>query len=548
MILIALLGLWAASLVLHTLVAVSSGKSTILIFFVQTTFTITYQLSFMDAIAALSNRKTSRSNIPPPLQWVLCFFPMDHLTRSLFIALIPFAMMMLISFTFLLHRILFLCLKGLRLTSGGDEDEPPIEFSDVDPEAEPLLLDDGNGDVRIIEEDDGFGIRDVGASVRLKSALTRSTVDSESNARYSLARSSIQPASTIDSETFYSRRTIGFELSDSDEEDRSTEAHDYHAVPLDESEQPRMSLGHSRKYDEIVKTRYGSDYGETGVKLVNMTMGHDGYDSDAYLSTDSASPDKPSIKLVDVDLGPVEKQDAATYQELYTWQTETAFFHRYRLIRTALSLFATSFTSILGAVMSTVGCVTLYDGNKVLLAAPSISCESDRFRYWRYLYILFLPYLAAVLATILGKLIYGYHKNQLSRTDVRFGVWYEMYKPKLFAWKVTEFARRFCLSIAGNLFLADPLARASVLAVLLVIFLLIQLLAMPYKQRLENRLEALSLFSLTFISLIVLWQSRERSTSNIPALLAWTLAVLVAATIAAAFTIKKLHTLAVWRR
>jgi hypothetical protein len=133
--------------------------------------------------------------------------------------------------------------------------------------------------------------------------------------------------------------------------------------------------------------------------------------------------------------------------------------------------------------------------------------------------------------------------KRVSLMDVRFGVWYEMYRSKLFAWKLTEMVRRLCIAIASNLLIAEPQLRASVLAILALIFLVIQLIARPYRQQLENILESLSLASLALLSIVILWYSRHRyiTTANGAALGAWIIVITMLIVIVCGFLARKIR-------
>jgi predicted outer membrane repeat protein len=438
MIFIALLILWASSIILHSLVAVSSGKSTILIFFVQTSITVSNQVSISEAFGLQSNHS---KGLPKIVQYILCFFPMDHLTRSLIIGLIPFMMIVCILLTFGIHRLV----KIVRSKWAIFRIQRQSRFEDVPHR-----------------------------SLHIK--LVRNTVSTN--------------------EELLPRPSYGYEFEDDAVEDDET-----------------MSSSEDKLLMDLVA------------------------DSGAVGGSDFETIDD-EIECND----PIQRVENETSKVMEEWRIRSAFFHTDRMIRTVLALYASSFTSILGVIMASVGCVELMNGMKVLQSAPSIQCDSKRLNLWRFLYILFIPYLAIVFIIILAKLIRGYLKNTLSRTDVRYGAWYEMYKPHLFGWKLTEFARRICLSLASNSLASKPIVRASVLAIILIICLTVQLLARPYNQKLENRLEAVSLISLSLISVIIIWQSRNTHASAIPATLTWSIIICITVLFVAAFSIRKLST------
>jgi hypothetical protein len=246
-----------------------------------------------------------------------------------------------------------------------------------------------------------------------------------------------------------------------------------------------------------------------------------------------------------VQLDPVLRADADRFQDVYRWQTESTFFHPFRLIRTVLSLMAGSFSSVLGIATLTMDCIVLLDGRRVLQSAPSVSCDSSQFRLFRNLNGLFIPYMAFVFMALLVKLVHAYWNDRLTPMDVRFGVWYEMYKPRFFAWKLTEMIKRLVISIVAKLLLSVPTGRSLALSGLCMLFLTIHLMSMPYKQSLENQLETLSAAGLAIMSLATLWNSRslESATGDASAFattLAWLTTIIISIVIAGAFAVKKL--------
>jgi predicted outer membrane repeat protein len=459
---IAILTLWVVVLIFHSIISVSSGKSSILIFFLSTSFTITYQIPIVDVFSSGGNQVRVFS-MPRSLEPFVCLFPMNLLERTLLTAMVPFIMMILITLTFIIHRIVWIIYKLVKRSRGGSSPAVPAsEFS---------LLRPTNAATEAASSD-----------------------PSKPSSRY------------------------GYEVSDYEEED------DGDAVSGDESHE---DVGDQRG------APYGGAQETSGLPAEPSSASPLGSSGDDALVFDDEETD---ILLSD-------SKNSAFFRELeekYRWQIENRFFHHYRLIRTLLTLFAATFSLILGTVMATSGCITLKDGSRVLQTAPGISCDSKYFRMWRILYAVFLPYLALVLAAILGKLISAYLSNELSQTDVRFGSWYEMFKPNLFAWKVVEMIRRICILCVGQLLLSDPPTRASLLAITMIGFLTLHLIAMPYRQKLENGLESLSLVTLSVVSLLVYWHSRQRIPYRLPAIFAWSLVILTALLIISGFAAHKL--------
>ena len=434
---LAFAGLWIAVLVLHHLLAVSSGKATIMIFFVQTAWSIRFQIPVVSTSA--SGLLSTHPSLYRFTSWILCLWPMNYLTRTILIASIPFVMIFQISLSFALYHI-FIRIRSF--ITGKDTGYGRLDSTSLPHDGEEPVLEDSDDE----------------------------TEDEISNRHLSLFR------------------TVSFEVGE--ESDLSEFEEDDHPSSTSAS------------------------------------------DTDGLLIDFAPNANEPSLDLDPPDSSN-QLREANIYQETYQYRVQNGYFHHYRLIRTVLSLFAGTFSSTLGIVMSTLGCIKLMDGQRVFAAAPSISCSSEQFRTVRTLYAVLLPWLVIVMGTMAAKLIHAYRNNALSTTDVRFGVWYEMYKPRFFGWKLSEFIRRTLVSTISNLLISEPSLRASMMCLLMLLSLTAQLIVRPYRHRLQNSLEILSLCTLTLISLCVLWYVRQQPETSIPstislALLIGTSVILVA--------------------
>lgn len=433
-------GLWIAVLVLHYLLAVSSGKATIMIFFVQTAWTIRFQIPVVST--SVAGLLSTRPSLYRFTSWILCLWPMNYLSRTILIASIPFIMMFQIALTFALYHA-FIRIRALIIgseTGYGKLDTSSLPYDAVEP-----LLEDSDDET---EDDLGPSNR----HLSLFRTVSNNDLDGESD-------------------------LSDFEVDRYDAATTSASDTDGLMIDFDPNVEPALEL------------------------------------------------DPPDVSN--------QLREANIYQDTYQYRVQNGYFHHYRLIRTVLSLYAGTFSSTLGIVMSTLGCIKLMDGQRVLAAAPSVSCSSEQFRTVRTLYAVLLPWLVIVMGTMAAKLIHGYRKNALSTTDVRFGVWYEMYKPRFFGWKLSELVRRTLVSIISNLLISEPSLRASMMCLLMLLSLTAQLIVRPYRHRLQNSLEILSLCSLTLISLCVLWYVRQQPETSIPstislALLIGTSVILVA--------------------
>lgn len=439
MIVLVLLGLWIGVLILHSLLAASSGKATILIFFVQSAWSIRSQIPVVSVSA--SNFITSHPALYRFISWLLCLWPMNYLQRTILIAIVPFIMMIQLSLTFGIYH---LCIRTKAKLFGSTTN---ISLMPLEDKNYTTLLDENGEDS---EDEEGFGSED--AMLQLKKGY-QSVNQSEDGFVTDLSESSDAGSSTSDSERLLS----DFEVESAAMEDIGT-----------------LEVANARR-------------------------------------------------------------EAFLYQDTYQYHLQNAYFHHYRLIRTLLSLFANTYSSILGIITSTIGCIELIDGQKVLVAAPAISCNSSQFKLIHKLYAVLIPWLVIIMVTIGAKLIQAYRSRSLSATDIRFGAWYEMYKPRVFAWKLTEFVRRTLLSTIGNLLIAQPSLRATMICLMMLLSLTVQLAVRPYRHRLQNSLETLAICSLILISLLVLWQAKDPEDTKWPGLLSLALMIITAIIVASSF-------------
>lgn len=442
LIVLAFCGLWVAVLVLHSMLAVSSGKATILIFFVQTAWSIRLQIPVVSSF--------SLTLLVRAANWVLCLWPMDFIDRKILFASVPFIMMAQLCLTFAGYYIYCIVRRTLCPSKAINDGYQSLSSTELSSGSlEDIVADQGAGYGALSDED----------------------------------------SLVSDADSF---------LYDSDS-------------ILNQSEM--LSNPEELNWSSLSE----AENGEQGRSLSNT------------LSIDSATFE--SLKALESH----EHIESILADETRVWVVQNAYFHHYRLIRTLLGLFANSFSAVLGIIMSTLGCIDLLDGSRVLAASPSISCTSSKFILMRKLYAFFIPWLLIVAGFIFGKLTHSYFKDKLSRTDVRFGVWYEMYKPKLFAWKIVEFIRRALIATIGDLLISERSLRALLLSVVMLLSLAVHLIASPYRHQLENNLESISLFFLTSIGLLVLWQSRQIVETSAPSQMSLVIMILISVVLCAAF-------------
>jgi hypothetical protein len=238
---------------------------------------------------------------------------------------------------------------------------------------------------------------------------------------------------------------------------------------------------------------------------------------------------------------PTSKDGTAlpTLGALRRWMYEKRFFHHYRLIRSLLAMLVFCYSSTSTLIFSLVDCVHIRGGGPFFLKIyPSLICDAKEFRPWLLSLIGLVPFVVCVFISICVMLFHGHRLGLLNQADVRFGIWYEMYKPKFFFWKVVELIRRLTLSAIFVFLNENVLVRGLLLSTSCFIILVAQALAWPYRRKLENSLETISTFILSVISITCIWHSKESQESkHIPATIIWVLIFVTSGIITIAFTV-----------
>jgi hypothetical protein len=436
-----LIGLWIITIGLHMLVAKSSGKSTILLYFVQTAWLVVKEMSFVPLLSSISGKepeeaKTTREN--PFITWVLCLYPMNGITRQLMFAMVPFIMATQLTITFLAHR-LFIALRH-RLRFGGEAAGfVPLNYG-------------SEGKSRSKRSNGPFQ-----ASSSFEEDESRATTAPENG---SCQTASMRTVSTDGDETLDTIQHLNDStFSDSETESwvqiESLNVDIYAEDPI--SEDPYRSLSSQGALDSTTS-------------------------KDALNYTRLKSPEEEVYDKVQF-LG------------------RSRFFHWDRYQRTLFSLFAQSYSAVSGLVMVFTDCTSSEGTGFYMFHDPDILCTGSYFKKWQLSMLFTVPWMLFVIVAISVRIFGGKKNGTLYKYDIRFGVWYEMFKSKWFFFKLWELLRRTIIGFP-LFYGSNPVNRGSTLAFLLIIYLSIQLLTQPYIQRIENLLASISAGALVILALL----------------------------------------------
>lgn len=600
LVVLAFILLWLLILVIHMIIAVSSGKSTILFYFVQTAMLFV-------------------SDIPPP--WdanpnsSICLFPMTPLHRRVLYVLVPIIMLFQILATFAIYWIYmrfirpllpekYRCLKPIIYEDNEDKDDA----------TKPLLmdLDDNEHDKRRIT---GEAV-DIPAKASLERSDSFSSVEpsytfmSLSIPKDSYTRPNLMPKAAprinrnaVPPPPGSRKSATSSDSSGSDETNSSSEASSNthhsqqstqsltpgfvaasapdseHAIFMPRVREKLVLLGDERNDPSQFIDESDMDGSDAPVHSDFDLSEDDGrfdhYDADASVDEDSVVVPTFGFELTDDEESEAElleselrewtltpeyktritehaeaddivfhSNDSAngprTLGALRRWVQQKRFFHHYRLIRTVIALVTFSYSAMTTLSFTLFDCVRVRGGGPTFLKIqPSISCYSDEYRRWKYSLIGLVPILFLIVVTIAWKLISGHFKGKLNQADVRFGLLYEMYKPRFFFWKIIELVRRAALTAIFVFINEQAITRGLALSGACFIILVAQALAWPYRRKLENSLETLSTFILSVISIASIWHTKDSSTASSAVI--WTLIFFTTFVIIVAFTVSTLR-------
>jgi predicted outer membrane repeat protein len=593
--------MWLVILVLHMLVAVSSGKSTILFYFVQTAILFASDVPFP--------WKTSDPNSS------LCLFPMTPLTRRLVLLLVPMIMMLQIALTFAAQRIYMNLINPLlpakyrigvvhepfhgydRLTLGHDDPQATLSSQTRERGRKSSTSASGfskhTGTESYLQDSDNEVLGSKNAASGTKVAIRRqlSRVDSFSSVEPSFTESAFlgeSPPSSMkptalkhglrwvdeskspDKEDIPTAgpsdfpHLIGTESESglsSGEESYATDDENVRDLPplpkvssnilLDDEDSESDAFGpisQPRDHEKgLLPDEDDSDETDTFLRQPVPVFGFE-------LSDDEESELDAELMHWDIVVNDqqthehflrserkrrketVVQESLPTLSALKRWMYEKRFFHHYRLIRTLLALTSFSYSSMSTFVFTVFDCIPIKGTkDKFLKAQPDMLCDSEDFKAWRYAAISFIPILFAFFVSICYKLFYGFYKRQLTQSDVRFGIFYEMYKPEFFFWKIIELLRRSALTAIIVFINEHAVTRGLILSGACFAILVAQALAWPFRRKLENSLETLSTFILAIISIAAIWHAKD--TSSAASLIIWVLIFCTTAIILTAFSI-----------
>lgn len=150
----------------------------------------------------------------------------------------------------------------------------------------------------------------------------------------------------------------------------------------------------------------------------------------------------------------------------------------------------------------------------VVFDSPAISCQDQSYLRWRPLavavlvaYVLLGPvWLAIGLCFANSKQLLGIDQT---RFQLRYGALFTMYRQQTFWWESAALLRRTVMVGATVLFSSNAAAKGLCVTLVCFVALVAQLLAHPFRDKVDQHLESASLCILVFVSLSVASYSNE---------------------------------------
>jgi hypothetical protein len=383
LLILAIVGLWIVTLVLHSLISRSSGKATILIYFLQTSYFLVSDLPLSPFFNALSGRSNSAlssssrgSSLMDLLGFFLCLAPMDIFWRQLLFASIPLIMGLQFVFTFAIyHLFIFLIRRINNYHRGSAAGKTESEWL-------------------------GFGSEDEDVVILSDQEQTHDNLSD-------LSGVSLEPITqVINMEIYEENENRGFDQIS--EQDRSTLG--YESIQIEDE---RSEISSSSDLDSIKANDEGDGF----------------VDPKATTS---------SNLLMDVSHDDMRRMSKQT-RFFHHYRLIRTLVYLFAQTFSSVLGFIMIFTDCRS--------VPNLPRDPYMAKSPSESCTSDKYRRWRLSLIFTVPWVVLVLGFVSYRLFYGRMKGLLSNQDVRFGVLYEMFRSKFFFWKLFELARRLLLAL-----------------------------------------------------------------------------------------------------
>lgn len=598
LVILAFFFLWALILVIHMIIAVSSGKSTILFYFVQTAALFVSDIPFP---WGGTNHNSS-----------ICIFPMTPLSRRALFVLVPIIMLVQIIATFGLYWIYMRFIRPLLPTKY--QFGTPIGLDDEDRDATKPLLVDYDEDLysRKTKDRKAADALDIAPKSSLERVDSFSSVEPSYSVmglsiaeRSSYSRPNLIPKVSVQprGQPPASQKSLSDESSVSDDTESSSSSSDSASaapsrrsggsggsddslgilgsppdsegiVIMPRTRERMVLLGEERRdpstlIEESDDSAIGTDF-----DISDREDPEFAFDNDALVSEDDIIVPTFGFELSEEEESETENLEAEllewtitpdykarhtgvivpddivfhsnemangpkTLGALRKWVQEKRFFHHYRLIRTVLAIASFTYSAATTFAFTMFDCVHIRHGPTFLKTQPSISCYSPEYRRWRLSLIALVPLMVSIFAVIAWKLISGHLKGKLNQADVRFGLLYEMYKPRFFFWKIIELFRRAALTGIFVFINEQAITRGLTLSGACFVILVAQALAWPYRRKLENSLETLSTFVLSVISIASIWHVKD--SSSVASIIIWILIFVTTFIIMVAFAVSTLR-------
>jgi hypothetical protein len=189
--------------------------------------------------------------------------------------------------------------------------------------------------------------------------------------------------------------------------------------------------------------------------------------------------------------------------------TQRACYQPIRYWRSFIDLYLFSYSTIANTLVGYLYCIEVGNGSNngemisVLFVSPTISCNSNGYKIW-YPIVIVTLIIVIILPPIAFVIWLTRHRTQFSNVQFssRFGTLYEPYNGTAYWWSSFVMLRRVIFTLVEVLLVILPSFKFMIFTFIHLLSLLIHTLVQPYHINLFNKIELITLLSLTSIGVL----------------------------------------------
>lgn len=196
-------------------------------------------------------------------------------------------------------------------------------------------------------------------------------------------------------------------------------------------------------------------------------------------------------------------------------------------IRTFISIFLFSYQNVASTILNKWVCQStgVSSPSSVVYSSPSMDCNSDEYRSWLAILILFFIFFVVAGPVVLFIWLWVHRAAIKNRYNIenfdhtllsrRFGIIFEGFKPKAYWWTIVILMRRFIFIVLATAFIYHPDERYATFTIWNALTLILHVSYRPYTSTYCNNMESFTLLSLIIIS-VLLQLNHANSNVNDP--------------------------------